>query len=184
MLVCPAMWAIAWTCVRSRRGTIQLLSVMVGLLFLIGSGGQAFSQAPAPSLPVEWTSSIAPAGGVLPVSEVPLNDSDNEPLDNSSLLGRKHPLVNLRQSDPSGLLTEESAVEQVLGNTNYSNRQNRDEQTLAVGWNQPELRHRRLYFEDQQIERGNAQRQFPNTAAGVKFVKSLIAFPIRLVTGR
>ena len=95
-----------------------------------------------------------------------------------------NPLKDLRQPDPSSLLKEDSPAERIAGNTTYSSRQQRIEPTLAVSWSQPELRHRQLYFQDDQIERGNQKRQFPNVVAGAKFFKSVLTFPARLVTGK
>ena len=146
------------------------------MLFLFNSSEQVAAQAPAPRIPGEWISLVEPAS--------------NQAATNDNLLGRdtnfnrNRPLADLRQPDPSGLLTEDPPVEQFIGNTSYSNRQNRSEETLATGWSQPELRYRRLFFEDKEIERGNSQRRFPNFAAGTNFVKSLVAFPVRLITGR
>ena len=182
VLVCPAMLPLASTRVRLQLSSKRMFQLLGLMLFLFGSGDQAFSQAPAPSLPVEWTSLVGLADDSEPVSSVPF--VHDVQLSGSSSTGQESPLANLRQPDPSGLLTEVPVVEQIPGNTNYSNRQNRSEQTLSVGWNQPKLRHRRVYFEDPHIERGNEQRQFPNVAAGANFVKSLIVFPVRLVTGR
>ena len=156
---------------------------MFGLLFVIGLSGQAFAQAPpAPNIPQEWISSVDPTFEVEPESVI---QSDRKsPLSHDADFDQDHPLANLRQADPSGLLTEVPEVEVVIGDTKYSRRQNHAEETLAVGWNQPDFRHRKLYFEDPPIERGNDQRRYPNLAAGASFVKSLVAFPIRLVTGR
>jgi len=148
---------------RSQRAAVAkpalllVMHLMIGLLFLVFGGGQAFAQSPAPNLPVEWTSLAVP--------------------------DQKSPLTNLRQSDPSGLLNEDQAVERISGNTSYLHRQNRSEPAISVQLTQPGLRHRQLYFQDEPIERGNAERRFPNVAAGANFFKSLIVFPIRLVTG-
>ena len=140
---------------------------------MFGSSNQVVAQAPAPSIPRGWISLVD--------HEVPVEDVA---LAHDAGLDRNQPLANLRQQDPSGLLTETSKAQQIIGDTSYSDRQNRSTETLVAGWTQPGLRHRRLYFEDPQIERGNAPRKFPNVAAGANFVKSLVAFPIRLVTDR
>ena len=147
-----------------RQRSLQLLGLMVALLLANCSAGQAFSQSPISSHPEKWISLVLPA-------------IQNAPNFNN-------PLKDLRQPDPSGLLSEDLALEQIAGNTNYSHGQQRYEPTLVMGWSQPGLRHRKLYFEDDQIERGNVARPFPNVTAGGKFFKSLIAFPIRLISGQ
>ena len=129
----------------------------------------------APSIPVSTAYTVAPA---IPESPAIL---ESPAIENPLVLN--NPFENLRQPDPSGLLEQDVPALQILGNTNYSSRQNRSEPVLPVGWSQPGLRHRQLYFQDDQIERGIEKRQFPNAAAGGKFFKSLLAFPIRLVTG-
>ena len=155
---------------QSRRIMVWLFAMAVGSLLLIGLSGQAFAQAPRPMPAPEWTSLVDPV-----YNSTPANHATSK---------YESPLADLHQADPSGLLTQSLPAEFVAGNTSYSSRQNRSTATLVIGWNQPEFRHRRLYFEDPQIERGNAQRQFPNVAAGSNFVKSLIVFPIRLITGQ
>ena len=185
-VVPPIVLALDSVCMRSQRSPIRLavklLALMFGLLVSIGLSDQAVAQTPAPSIPGKWTSLVDLGSSNTPANNR-LPPANNRPLVRDDF-NRSQPLANLRQPDPSGLLTQAPAVELIVGDTNYSNRQNRSDQTLATGWSQPELRHRRLFFEDQQIERGNKQRRFPNFAAGTNFVKSLVAFPIRLVTGR
>ena len=149
--------------------------MVVGVLAVVCSNGQAYSQSSTRSNSGKWTKLVAPAVPVAPAIPTSSTVEDSPVLVN--------PLKDLRQPDPSGLLEQDFPVERVFGNTNYSSRQNRSEAILPVGWSQPGLRHRQLYFQDDQIERGNEKRQFPNVAAGAKFFKSLFVFPIRLTTG-
>ena len=137
---------------------------------MIGLSGQAFAQAPpAPNIPQEWISSVDPTFEVEPETVI---QSDREsPLSHDADFDQDHPLANLRQADPSGLLTEGPEVEVVIGDTNYSRRQNHAEETLAVGWNQPDFQHRKLYFEDLPIERGNDQASISQPCRGCKFRK-------------
>lgn len=151
------------------------LSMVIGVLAVVCSSGQAFSQSSIRSNPGEWSSIVASVTPVAPA--IPSSATVGYPL------GFNNPLKDLRQPDPSGLLEQNYPAQRIVGNTNYSSRQNRIEPTLLVGWNEPGLRHRQLYFQDDQIERGNEKRHFPNVTAGAKFFKSLFVFPIRLVTG-
>ena len=152
-----------------------LARVAFGILAMFCWSGQAYSQSSTRSDSEEWTNVEAPAISVAPAI------SPSSTIENS--LGLNNPLKDLRQPDPSGLLEQNFPNQRTLGNTNYSSQQNRSSPTLLVGWSQPGLRHRQLYFQDDQIERGNEKRQFPNATAGAKFFKSLFVFPIRLVTG-
>ena len=161
---------------RRQRVLVRVtFGMVIGVLAVVCSSGQACSQSSTRSNPGEWTSIVAPVTPVAPA--IPLSSTVEYPL------GFNNPLKDLRQPDPSGLLEQNFPAQRILGNTNYSSRQNRSEPTLKVGWSQPKLRHRQLYFQDDQIERGNEKRQFPNVAAGAEFFKSLFVFPIRLTTG-
>ena len=147
-----------------RRLTVQLLWFSVVVLLINGWCDQALAQSSTRSDPGNWSSLGSPA-------------VENRSSYNS-------PLAGLRQPDPSNLLTESPAIPQVAGNTKYSHGQHRNDPTLVLGLSQPDLRHRQLYFEDGLIERGNVSRRFPNVTAGAEFFKSLLVFPIRLVTGK
>jgi len=164
--------------------------MVIGVLAVVCSSDQAHSQSSTRKNPSEWTSLVAPVAPSIPVSpaftvapaipESPVVP-ESPAIENPLVLN--NPLKDLRQPDPSDLLEQDVPAPRILGNTNYSSRQNRSEPVLPIGWSQPGLRHRQLYFQDDQIERGNEKRQFPNAAAGGKFFKSLFVFPIRLVTG-
>ena len=158
---------------RRQRTLVRVaFGMAIGVLVVDCSSDQVYSQSSTQSDPGAWVSLVAPVEPAIPVSNA---------VEHS--LAFNKPLKDLRQPDPSGLLKQDSPAARISGNTNYSFRQNRSEPVLAIGWSQPKLRHRQLYFQDDQIERGNEKRQFPNAAAGAKFFKSLFVFPIRLVSG-
>ena len=179
---------------RRQRMLVRVaFGMVIGVLVVVCSSDQSYSQSSTRSNPGEWTSLVAPSIPVAPpiptsttipvapaIPELPAI-STSPAIENS--LAFNNPLKDLRQPDPSGLLAQNVPAAQVLGNTNYSSRQNRTEPILPIGWSQPGLRHRQLYFQDDQIERGNENRKFPNVIAGAKFFKSLFVFPIRLVIG-
>lgn len=161
---------------RRQRVLVRVaFAMVVGALSVACSSGQAYSQSSTRSNPGEWTSLVSPSIPISPT--IPVSPT----IENYSAFN--NPLKDLRQPDPSGLLEQDFPAQRVLGNTNYSSRQNRSEPILPVGWSQPGLRHRQLYFQDDQIERGNEKRQLPNVVAGAKFFKSVFVFPLRLVTG-
>ena len=95
-----------------------------------------------------------------------------------------NPLAGLAQQDPSGLLERDAVAATEDGNSGYSSRQNRAASPIAVSWRQPELRHRRLFFEDAAIERCNSPRKFGNLASGMHFFNSLFRLPLRIANGR
>ena len=185
---------------RRQRMLVRVaFGMVIGVLVVVCSSDQSYSQSSTRSNPGEWTSLVAPSIPVAPPmptsTTIPVAPaipalpgisaspaiSTSPAIENS--LAFNNPLKDLRQPDPSGLLEQNVPAAQVFGNTNYSSRQNRTEPILPIGWSQPGLRHRQLYFQDDQIERGNENRKFPNVIAGAKFFKSLFVFPIRLVIG-